>query len=152
MVSRVPSPASARPPVALRAAAPPPLATAAHTHAPAPVAPAAPGDRARRIAELTGGTYSDDGLAATVGFPGAPAAAGRTLARSVNGAASPAPPAAAAPSSTSGPAADATAPDGGVDVDELYEQLAARLRRELLHDRERVGDLLGDLPALRPPR
>ena len=30
---------------------------------------------------------------------------------------------------------------GSIDVDELYEQIAARLRRELLLDRERAGEL-----------
>jgi hypothetical protein len=39
-----------------------------------------------------------------------------------------------------------------LDVDELYEQVSARLRHELLLDRERVGDLVGELPGLRAPR
>ncbi|HSI80974.1 MAG TPA: hypothetical protein VK919_10015, partial [Solirubrobacterales bacterium] len=36
-------------------------------------------------------------------------------------------------------------PATGPDIDELYEQFAERLRRELLLERERIGDLLGDL-------
>jgi hypothetical protein len=68
-----------------------------------------------------------------------------------------------APASTDGdaPAADTTAvlaiqsltavadvPHAAAspDVDELYEHLVERLRRDLLHERERMGDLLGDLP------
>jgi hypothetical protein len=32
------------------------------------------------------------------------------------------------------------------EMDELYEHVVERLRRELLFERERMGDLLGDLP------
>jgi hypothetical protein len=35
---------------------------------------------------------------------------------------------------------------GGGDIDEIYDQVIQRLRRDLLADRERMGDLLGDLP------
>jgi hypothetical protein len=43
--------------------------------------------------------------------------------------------------------AAATAPAGaGADDDELYERVIDRLRRELMTERERMGDLLGDLP------
>jgi hypothetical protein len=35
---------------------------------------------------------------------------------------------------------------GGTDIDEIYDQVMQRLRRDLLADRERMGDLLGDLP------
>jgi hypothetical protein len=35
---------------------------------------------------------------------------------------------------------------GGGDIDEIYDQVIEKLRRELLADRERMGDLLGDLP------
>ena len=35
---------------------------------------------------------------------------------------------------------------GGGDIDEIYDQVIERLRRELLADRERMGDVLGDLP------
>ena len=34
---------------------------------------------------------------------------------------------------------------GAGGVDELYEQLVDRLRRDLLAERERMGDLLGDV-------
>jgi hypothetical protein len=32
-----------------------------------------------------------------------------------------------------------------LDLDAIYEQVVERLRRELLAERERMGDLLGDL-------
>jgi hypothetical protein len=93
-----------------------------------------------------GGSYSDDGVAPTITFPAptdpAPAA-GPTISRSA------APPPlrlVASPAATSRPA---RAPE--IDLDEIYEQVAARLRHELLLDRERVGDLLGGLTG-RPPR
>lgn len=35
---------------------------------------------------------------------------------------------------------------GGGDIEEIYTQVIERLRRDLLADRERMGDLLGDLP------
>lgn len=35
---------------------------------------------------------------------------------------------------------------GGGSIDEIYDQVVERLRRDLLADRERMGDLLGDLP------
>jgi hypothetical protein len=35
---------------------------------------------------------------------------------------------------------------GGGDIEEIYDQVVQRLRRDLLADRERMGDLLGDLP------
>jgi hypothetical protein len=31
-------------------------------------------------------------------------------------------------------------------VEDLYEHVVERLRRDLLSERERMGDLLGDLP------
>jgi hypothetical protein len=34
---------------------------------------------------------------------------------------------------------------GDIDIDELYESFLQRLRRDLIHDRERLGDLLGPL-------
>ncbi|MGN6378323.1 MAG: hypothetical protein ACTHNU_05180 [Gaiellales bacterium] len=45
------------------------------------------------------------------------------------------------------PAPAAAAPAGGsADDEELYERVVDRLRRELMTERERMGDLLGDLP------
>jgi hypothetical protein len=35
---------------------------------------------------------------------------------------------------------------GGGNIDEIYDQVVQRLKRDLLADRERMGDLLGDLP------
>jgi hypothetical protein len=34
----------------------------------------------------------------------------------------------------------------GSDIEEIYDQVMQRLRRDLLADRERMGDMLGDLP------
>ena len=65
---------------------------------------------------------------------------------------------AGAPEAAQPIAAAATAsPSGGADVgashaaaspdaDDLYEHMVERLRRDLLFERERMGDLLGDLP------
>ena len=39
------------------------------------------------------------------------------------------------------PAPTTTAATASIDVDDLYDQIAARLRRELLLDRERAGEL-----------
>jgi hypothetical protein len=53
----------------------------------------------------------------------------------------------AAPSAPPAPSAvPASGGGGGGDIDEIYDQVIERLRRELLADRERMGDLLGDLP------
>jgi hypothetical protein len=89
---------------------------------------ASPTTDAARLATMTGGSLvaGADGRASVVfaaGRPtGRPAHATRsaTLQRSVS------------------EAAPAPAP---IDVDDLYEQIAARLRRELLLDRERAGEL-----------
>jgi hypothetical protein len=32
------------------------------------------------------------------------------------------------------------------DIERVYEQMLGRLRRDLMAERERMGDLLGDLP------
>jgi hypothetical protein len=47
----------------------------------------------------------------------------------------------AAPTHSTSPSAAAVP-----HVDELYEHVVERLRRDLLAERERMGDLLGDLP------
>ena len=99
----------------------------------------------QRTAELTGAdfTTAGNGGAPTVTFPTAqPAAGPATLARQ---ALAPAPMIQPLPSAGSG-----TAP--GLDLDDIYDHVASRLRRELLHDRERVGDLVGDLQPIGPPR
>jgi hypothetical protein len=58
--------------------------------------------------------------------------------------------AAAQPSaSAAAPAAAPTPPPqppSAQPIDEIYEQVVGRLRRDLLAERERMGDLLGDLP------
>ena len=57
--------------------------------------------------------------------------------------------ASAAPAETasSPPPPPAAAGGGGAsNIDEIYEQVVERLRRDLLVERERMGDLLGDLP------
>jgi hypothetical protein len=63
-------------------------------------------------------------------------------------------PAPAAPVAASPPAAvadDGGDSDGartsGSDIDELYDRVTARLRADLLDDRERRGDLLGRGPS-----
>jgi hypothetical protein len=43
------------------------------------------------------------------------------------------------------PAAAEHAPAGHGDLDEIYEHVVTRLRRDLLREREQMGDLLGDL-------
>jgi hypothetical protein len=37
------------------------------------------------------------------------------------------------------------APGGAPDIDEIYEGVVERLRRDLLVERERMGDLLGNI-------
>jgi hypothetical protein len=57
------------------------------------------------------------------------------------GSAPPAAPPAAAPAPP-----PAQGGGGGGDIEEIYTQVIDRLRRDLLADRERMGDVLGDLP------
>jgi hypothetical protein len=128
--------ADVRPVVALRAVPPP--AASSPEPATTGVDPAGPGGTtAERLAGLTGGVLgrAADG-SASVTFDG-PVIARETV------------PSAPAPAS---PAPTGTPEQAPIDLDEVYEHVAARLRSELLADRERAGDLLGDLPALRPPR
>jgi hypothetical protein len=51
-----------------------------------------------------------------------------------------------APAATSSAGPGASHAAASPDVDEIYEQVVERLRRDLLFERERMGDLLGDLP------
>jgi len=93
---------------------------------------------------------------ATVVFPAPPSrATGPRLARQE--APLSAPPTSASPAPNPPPPAPLTpptppplqAPDGARpadSVDEIYEQVVERLRRDLLAERERMGDLLGELP------
>jgi hypothetical protein len=134
--------------VALRAHAPIAAAAALAPEAPPSAAPWVA--RARRIASSTGGAYSDDGSTATVAFQGAshhPAPAGPVLARAADGMAVPR---AAAPLAAHPP--DPPPASASLDIEEVLEEVVSRVRRELLHDRERVGDLAGDLLGTGPPR
>jgi hypothetical protein len=95
-----------------------------------------------RLAALTGGAVesSPDGRQSTVVFSRAPAP---MLAREIaSGAgAGPGPSGAAAPAPSPAPA-----PRSELDLDDLYDRLAERLRRELLQDGDRAGHLLRELP------
>jgi hypothetical protein len=52
-----------------------------------------------------------------------------------------------APAATTAPAPPAPPRGSGpADIEEIYDQVMQRLRRDLLADRERMGDMLGDLP------
>ena len=91
---------------------------------------------ARDLARRSGGTLSDDGTGqSTVDFkPPASTAAEQPTE----------PPDVGLPSQT--PLAPALREQlGDIDIDELYESFLQRLRRDLIHDRERLGDLLGPL-------
>jgi hypothetical protein len=117
---------------------------------------------AARLAEATGATVSYDEAtgAETVSFPHPSDAAAFAPAvelmrapdhstesgeQGVGEAAAEgaAPAQAAAPEPQPSPSAGG---GGGGDIDEIYDQVIQRLRRDLLADRERMGDLLGDLP------
>ena len=111
----------------------PPARIVLRRAAEAPEEPPLSAERAVRIAARSGGVYREEGGLASVTFPSAtpsqPAPA--QLARSV----------AAEPSRAA-----------ELDLDDVYEQVASRLRRDLLADRERVGDLTGALHGAGPPR
>jgi hypothetical protein len=114
----------------------PPLMRLARVPQPQAPQPQAPPDRAQELARASGGAVSDDGAGmSTVTFPAAAAAA------------TPSAPATAPPVRGPGPSEPPAAPRGvaDLDLDELYEEFLRRLRRDLLHDRERLGDLLGPL-------
>jgi hypothetical protein len=114
-----------------------------------------------RLAEAAGAVLSraDDGLE-TVDFPWAsPPSEIVTTAPSVPAALLSRAPADAAPEPEEIDAPPATppeapaptgrpspAPPSAPDMDDVYEQVVDRLRRDLLVERERMGDLLGDLP------
>jgi hypothetical protein len=122
-----------------------------------PLAARNPQTSGSRLAAATGGTLeSDDGETVTVVFP-RPAESAFAPAATLMRAADPEPPAASAPApsavtTTAPTAATAPAPpaspgrSGGADIEEIYDQVMQRLRRDLLADRERMGDMLGDLP------
>jgi hypothetical protein len=170
-VARIPTRPALRlvTPTTPAAPAAPTLARAAATAA-APAHAALLGRRtaptsAARLAEATGArvSYDDATGVETVSFPqpaGAAFAPAVALMRagedSTDGGtgspgAEPTPSAApaaapAAPQPAPAPQAPAGGGGGGGDIDEIYDQVMQRLRRDLLADRERMGDLLGDLP------
>jgi hypothetical protein len=99
-----------------------------------------------RLAAATGAAYSEEpGGMETVVFPRPMGAAGSTIFRD-DAAADPAPAPAATPAPAAPPAPSGGGGGGGGDIDEIYDQVIERLRRDLLADRERMGDVLGDLP------
>jgi hypothetical protein len=142
-------------------AAAPTLARDAATAAAGPSRGSAIGRRtaptnAARLAEATGARLSDDGEAGTetVVFPrpaGASFAPAVALMRDADDAlgsedqSAGQAPAQTAAQATSAPPVPQPG-SGGRDIDEIYDQVMQRLRRDLLADRERMGDLLGDLP------
>jgi hypothetical protein len=69
------------------------------------------------------------------------------LARQPDEASSPAPPATDAPAQAVAPAPHppGAAGGGGPQLDDIYDHVLRRLKRDLLREREQMGDLLGDL-------
>jgi hypothetical protein len=106
-----------------------------------------------RLAEWSGGALSvDGGGRETVSFPApSPPVESSAAAMVFRATEQPEP---AAPTSTPSavaaqamPSHPAAPPPAALpQVDELYEHVVERLRRDLLVERERMGDLLGDLP------
>lgn len=108
-----------------------------------------------RLADATGARLTQgEGGYETVVFPrpsGLAFAPAVSLMRAADGAPEPAAqPAGDAPAAPQEAPAPAPAPGGGGggggEIEEIYTQVIERLRRDLLADRERMGDLLGDLP------
>ena len=112
---------------------------------------------AGRLAGATGGLVSRaPSELSTVAFappeeflypPELPAPA--LLARQPAEASAPAPEATEAPAQAAAPAphapAAAAAAGGGLQLDDIYDDVLRRLKRDLLREREQMGDLLGDL-------
>jgi len=134
---------AARPPIRLRQ-----LARSVHLDesdpAPPPLLRTAP-DRLALAAGATLQHEPDD--QATVMFPPPTGREAPTLARQE--ATLSTPPPAPTPPATLSPSTPAPAPAeaaSGASIDDVYEQVLERLRRDLLAERERMGDLLGELP------
>jgi hypothetical protein len=168
-----PAPKASRPPTQLQLRRSAPRLTASPTPA-TPAGPAPGGSTAATLAAATGAAYAADGSGvATIDF-GAPAPAIQTLGlddlrsavpaasslahavapslpieqglHAVSGVASQATHLAQSVGHAAAGAAGAAAHAAGAGgADELYEQVVERLRRDLLVERERMGDLLGDL-------
>jgi hypothetical protein len=119
---------------------------------PSPAARSGSTTSGARLAAATGAAFSSEpGGIETVVFPrpaGLQAASDGTLsradsdARNDNASGNQG----SAPSAPSAPSPPPPAGGGGGGIEEIYDQVIERLRRELLADRERMGDVLGDLP------
>jgi hypothetical protein len=119
------------------------MRTPADTSAPPPTAASAPAaepatSTAHQLARATDGTiaYEDDGrMSVLFPAPGAVAApAGPVLAREVD---APTP----APAVTAAPAPPAAGAAPALDVEDLYQDFMRRLRRDVLEQREQIGEL-----------
>jgi hypothetical protein len=107
--------------------------------------------RGARMARATGGSFDSDGNGMdTVVFPAsadlgqAAAPAAPVLMRAEAEPASPV--TTTQPESPPAPAAPFPVGHVSADMDDVYEHVVDRLRRDLLAERERMSDLLGDLP------
>lgn len=138
---------AARPPIRLRQ-----LARSVHLDesdpAPPPLLRTAP-DRLALAAGAALQHEPDD--QATVMFPPPTGREAPTLARqeATLSTPPPAPSTPPTPPATLSPSTPAPAPAeaaSGASIDDVYEQVLERLRRDLLAERERMGDLLGELP------
>jgi hypothetical protein len=114
---------------------PPPIQALGADPTPAPAA-ASSAIPAQELARRSGGELSNDGTGQSIVTfqPPASPAAEQPAEASETGLASQTPVAPALRKQL-----------GDIDIDELYESFLQRLRRDLLHDRERLGDLLGPL-------
>lgn len=147
----------ARPPIRLRQPA-----HSLHRDESAPAPPPLSGPAPERLALAAGATLlpdSDD--QATVVFPPPRGQVAPLLARSeatpsaplahtttATVFSTPPAPAPASPATLSSPrpVPAPAVPSSSGSIDDVYEQVLERLRRDLLTERERMGDLLGDLP------
>ncbi len=148
---------AARPPIRL-----PQRADSVQRDESAPAPPPLSGTAPERLALAAGATLLPDADdQATVVFPppggrGAPmltrsqarpsAPPAPTTPATVFSTPSAPPPASPATLSSTRPAPAPGVPSSSASIDEIYEQVLERLRRDLLTERERMGDLLGELP------
>ncbi len=99
---------------------------------------------AQELARASGGELSHDGIGTSTVTFRAPAAPAGPTAPAAPAAGRPAAPPTPPPGACdTGQVSDASATQSDIDIDELYEGFLQRLRRDLIHDRERLGDLLG---------
>jgi hypothetical protein len=163
-IARAASGESVRPPVRLRRVPArifsPQLASSASARLAPRSRPGAP-TTGERLADATGAPLHRElagGRETIEFFPGDSDASPSVLARAPAGAPAPSPaaPAAEAQAPPGAPVAEgggamsggASASHAGAspEADDMYEHIIERLRRDLLTERERMGDLLGDLP------